>query len=150
MIDLEGETEVDVFPLGTDAIEVDELVSDWCICLYVCTWFNSETEKMVFNGWIKIAWNISLHVIPWSFWKYLDRSVQIILTQNNYFRQALIVEQFFRYQLIPWWWLPDLLANLTLNDPLFHRISIAWKNVLYYWSKTINPIFITCCIKIGL
>ena len=80
---------------------------------------------------------ISLHVIPWSFWKYLDRSVQIILTQNNYFRQALIVEQFFRYQLIPWWWLPDLLANLTLNDPLFHRISIAWKNVLNYWSKTI-------------
>ena len=57
MIDLEGETEVDVFPLGTDAIEVDELVSDWCICLYVCTWFNSETRKMVFNVCIKIARN---------------------------------------------------------------------------------------------
>ena len=40
-VDLEGDTDNEVFPLGIEAMEAEELVSDWCIALYVWPWFNS-------------------------------------------------------------------------------------------------------------
>ena len=34
-VDLEGDTDNEVFPLGIEPMEAEELVSDWCIALYV-------------------------------------------------------------------------------------------------------------------
>ena len=45
-VDRDGETDVDVFPLGIETIDADELVSDWCIGLKdVVPWFNSVIKN---------------------------------------------------------------------------------------------------------
>ena len=43
--DRHGDTDDEVFPLGIETIDADELVSDWFIGLNEVPWFNSATEK---------------------------------------------------------------------------------------------------------